>query len=453
MTSTLPARSIPSPAGLAGDGPSRWRSPRAAWVGALTAAGPALLVSCALFGWMLARSSAGNNTAGLQMPAMDLQHRVAYWWPFLMGEALGIAALVWAYLSVMAGLAFSTRSPRWRLSRRSVNDMHRQLSMTTVVLTAGHVLFVAVGSMNGAMTARTVDVPAALLPFQTSWNAQFYNVGIFAFYLSLLLGPTYYLRRWIGPRMWRIAHRASLAVYILAVWHTLGFDDFEFHGPYRLTLWVAQIPLAALLLWRLLAPARASSSGRPSRAPALVRGTTAVVTAAALGGLVALVAADRIGGGPSPFGHGGSGLQNVADRPAFATGAGAVGALRVTGAYIPQPANTSVAAAYFTVTDSGPADVLTGVTSDVGTDVGLHRTVENGATGTMVAVPSVPIPAHGTATLTPGGFHVMLQNPGTLAVGQQVLLTLHFAHTAPLTLQVPVVPLAEAGGMGAMSMG
>jgi hypothetical protein len=140
--------------------------------------------------------------------------------------------------------------------------------------------------------------------------------------------------------------------------------------------------------------------------------------------------------------------------PTFSTGGGTAGTLQVSGAYIPQPASTSVAAAYFTIADSGAADALTGVTSDVSTDVGLHQTVDEGSTGTMVAVSSIAIPAHGTATLKPGGFHVMLMHPSTLNVGQQVRMTLHFQHAEPLTLRVPVVPLSSSGGgMGTMTMG
>jgi hypothetical protein len=139
--------------------------------------------------------------------------------------------------------------------------------------------------------------------------------------------------------------------------------------------------------------------------------------------------------------------------PSVATGSGQAGAMHVTGAYIPQPANNAVAAAYFTVTDDGAADVLTGATSDVSTDVGLHKTVDSGSTGTMVAVPSIAIPAHGSASLKPGGFHVMLMHPSTLKVGQQVRMTLHFAHATPVSLNVPVVPLTGSDSMGTMPMG
>ena len=47
-------------------------------------------------------------------------------------------------------------------------------------------------------------------------------MGILAGYLALLLGPTYYLRRRIGAKRWRLVHRATVVVFALAVAHSLG---------------------------------------------------------------------------------------------------------------------------------------------------------------------------------------------------------------------------------------
>lgn len=258
---------------------------------------PALVVTGAVFVWMIVTASHGTNTAGLQMPPMDLEHRVSYWWPFLMGETLGVAALIWTYLSVLIGLVFSSTTPRLGLSRKRLIAFHRYVSLTGLALIAAHVVFVAVGSMNGAMTARATNWSAALLPFQTAWNAQFYNVGVFALYLAVLLGPTYYLRRWIGDRAWRIIHRASLAVYVLSVWHSFGFDDFSFHGGYRLALWLAQIPLAGLMLWRLGKPV---GSARNLRRTMPLRFAFGATTMGLLAWVVVVVATGDIGGLPAP---------------------------------------------------------------------------------------------------------------------------------------------------------
>jgi DMSO/TMAO reductase YedYZ heme-binding membrane subunit len=288
------------------------RRARSGWRQAVAVNAAAIVVVCALFGWVVWRSHEGTNVVGLQMPAMDLEHRVGYWWPFLMGQALGLAALAWSYLSVLLGLLFSSRRPRrLGLSSRRINALHRHLSLTAIALILGHALFVALSSMNEAMTERIVDFSIAFLPFQSAFNEWPYAYGILAMYLALLLGPTYYLRGRLGERGWRVAHRLSLAVYVLAVLHTFAFSDYSLDGAYRLGLWIAQIPLGALLLWRLAAPLRRPGRS-PGEAPRLrwtgpgpsagvaTRLGLGAVTAACLIALVVVVASGRIGGAPPP---------------------------------------------------------------------------------------------------------------------------------------------------------
>jgi copper(I)-binding protein len=113
--------------------------------------------------------------------------------------------------------------------------------------------------------------------------------------------------------------------------------------------------------------------------------------------------------------------------------------LKVSGAYVPRPASPDVAAAYFTVTDSGGAgDDLIGVTADVSAQTMMHQ-----STGlTMRMVDQVPVPAHGRVTFAPGGYHVMLEHPDRpLRQGDHVRLTLRFRRSAAITVDAPVEPV------------
>ncbi|WP_207938582.1 copper chaperone PCu(A)C [Actinomadura darangshiensis] len=113
--------------------------------------------------------------------------------------------------------------------------------------------------------------------------------------------------------------------------------------------------------------------------------------------------------------------------------------LAVTGAYVPEPPMADMAAGYFTVVNTGTgADRLTGVTSDIATDVSLHTTTANGA---MSAVKAMAVPAHGRLVLRTGGHHLMLmglrRKPKT---GDTVTFTLRFATSSPITVRAPVRP-------------
>ncbi len=48
------------------------------------------------------------------------------------------------------------------------------------------------------------------------------GIGIIAGWLALILGLSFYVRRWIGTRTWRWLHRWTLAVYVLALGHAVG---------------------------------------------------------------------------------------------------------------------------------------------------------------------------------------------------------------------------------------
>ena len=57
-----------------------------------------------------------------------------------------------------------------------------------------------------------------MMAYKTLWI----GLGIIAGWLAALLGLSFYVRRRIGPRLWRRAHKATIVVYALGVVHTLG---------------------------------------------------------------------------------------------------------------------------------------------------------------------------------------------------------------------------------------
>jgi copper(I)-binding protein len=128
-----------------------------------------------------------------------------------------------------------------------------------------------------------------------------------------------------------------------------------------------------------------------------------------------------------------------------------IGALEVERAYLPDPASPSVAAVYLTVRNTGatPDELLAVSSPDASTSM-LMSEQDSGSMGDMAPLPSLTIPAHGEASLTPGRDHAMLQRPTTaFKVGQKVPVTLRFARAGSVTVQVPVVPLsAIVGGQG-----
>jgi hypothetical protein len=206
--------------------------------------------------------SHGRSAASISMASMHM-NRMGVFWSFPVLQATGLAALVWAYLGVALGLTVSGQRPSWvPVGRGWADRIHRQISLLVIGLILVHALATAFDAMGDSLG----DV---FIPWQErSWPAATfsYNLGIFALYIALLLGPTFYLRRRLGSRAWRFAHRFTLLVYVLSVWHALIIGaDVEYYHWLRPLIWAAQIPLLLLFARRLLQPAAV----RPPRTWAL----------------------------------------------------------------------------------------------------------------------------------------------------------------------------------------
>lgn len=97
------------------------------------------------------------------------------------------------------------------------------------------------------------------------------------------------------------------------------------------------------------------------------------------------------------------------------------------------------AAGYFRMRDtSGTQRQLTGADSPAFAMAMLHQSSEQNGQSQMQHVDGVAVPANGTATFAPGGYHLMLmQAKQPLTVGGQVKVTLHFDDGS--TVEVPFV--------------
>jgi copper(I)-binding protein len=101
-----------------------------------------------------------------------------------------------------------------------------------------------------------------------------------------------------------------------------------------------------------------------------------------------------------------------------------------------------VSAIYMVIENKGAqAETLVAVDTSVARVNEIHETkeMENGMMGMQPVQGGLQIPANGSVTLKPGGYHIMLMNlRQDLTPGQNITLTLTFQSGAQLTLDVPV---------------
>ena len=101
----------------------------------------------------------------------------------------------------------------------------------------------------------------------------------------------------------------------------------------------------------------------------------------------------------------------------------------VSGAWFRALPSGQPAGGYFTMKNGGPAPVqLVAAESAACGMLMLHQTVSNNGTSRMEDVKNVTVPADGTVSFEPGGYHLMCMNPGSaMTPGKSVPVTLLFS--------------------------
>ena len=169
------------------------------------------------------------------------------WW--LAGRSAGIVAMVMVTASVLLGLGMAARViPRKR--RRGASEAHEHVALVALGAIAAHGLFLLFDPTLKAGIAG-IMVPGSLT-YRPLWT----SLGIVAGYLAVLLGLSYYVRRRVGPRLWRKLHRLMIVVYALALAHTLGSGTDAAIPAFRYAMLASAVPVVALFALRFTRPRR-----------------------------------------------------------------------------------------------------------------------------------------------------------------------------------------------------
>lgn len=163
-------------------------------------------------------------------------------------RASGIAALLCASLAIAAGLLMALKPPGLRTRKLELRSAHEALALATFALIGVHAVSLFLDPV------LEPGLAGVLIPFAASYERFGTALGQIAAYGMLALGLTFYVRRHLGSRRWRRAHRVIPAFWILAIGHAL------LTGTDSLTWWfgfaIAPPVLAggALLVRRLTRP-------------------------------------------------------------------------------------------------------------------------------------------------------------------------------------------------------
>ena len=135
---------------------------------------------------------------------------------WLASRAFGIVAIIMLAISVGLGLAMSGRIIHRPGLPAKLKRYHEASTLVTLGLITAHA---------GVLLADSYlrpGIAGITLPFQMSYRPLWTGIGIIAAWLTAILGPSFYARKWIGVKTWRWLHRWIIAAYFLALAHVVG---------------------------------------------------------------------------------------------------------------------------------------------------------------------------------------------------------------------------------------
>jgi methionine sulfoxide reductase heme-binding subunit len=186
-----------------------------------------------------------------------------FWW--LASRASGVVALLLVTISVGIGLTMSAKLMRRRGLGPKLLAVHEQTALAGLIAIVIHgVTLLGDPWLHPSLAGISV-------PFAMAYRTFYTGLGVLGGWLAALLGLTYYVRRKIGPALWRKAHRATVVVYLLGVIHTLGAGTDAPTSWLRWFLVITGVPIVALFLRRVVAPNTPAASQPRARVGARPR--------------------------------------------------------------------------------------------------------------------------------------------------------------------------------------
>jgi len=178
------------------------------------------------------------------------------WW--LASRASGLVALVLVTFSVFLGLTMAGKVMRRPGLSKRLMALHEQTALAGLVAIAVHGI-----ALLGDPWLHP-GVSGIAVPFTMGFRPLFTGLGIVGGYLAALLGLSYYVRRRIGAKLWRKAHRATVLVYLLGLVHALGAGSDASTIWFRWWVMLTTPVIGGLFVYRVLA-ARAKKQARAAR--------------------------------------------------------------------------------------------------------------------------------------------------------------------------------------------
>lgn len=169
----------------------------------------------------------------------------AYW--YLARSSAWVAyLLLWG--SMLMGLLISSKAARLWPGNPAAYDVHQFISLLGIAFALFHGLILT-GDRYINFSVLQVFIPFSNPAYRPLWV----GIGQVGFYTMAIVGLSFYVRRAITPRVWRLIHYLSFGTFLFVLLHgiTSGTDSGQ---PWAMLLyWITGGSVLFLTIFRILA--------------------------------------------------------------------------------------------------------------------------------------------------------------------------------------------------------
>ena len=169
----------------------------------------------------------------------------AYWY-LSRGAAFVSLGLLW--ISMLLGLLITNKMARLWPGAPAAFAIHEYVSLLGLAFAVFHAL-ILMGDHYINFKLAQILVPFATTNYHPVWV----GMGQIGFYVWLILSASFYVRQFIGPKLWRFLHFASFFTFMIALFHGIA-SGTDTSLPWAQTVyWSLGGSLVFLTFYRIIA--------------------------------------------------------------------------------------------------------------------------------------------------------------------------------------------------------
>ncbi len=177
-----------------------------------------------------------------------------YWY---MARSAGIVAYLLLWGAVAFGILVSDKILDGLVKAPVVFEVHKFLSILALIVGMFHGVVLLGDSF---MKFTVLDI---LIPFLSPYQPFWVGLGILGLYLTVILVGSFYIKKRIGHRTWKLIHYASFAVWIMTSLHGIFAGSDSSQMLVQLMYTAAIVSVGYLLTYRIFS-AKSEKAAKPA---------------------------------------------------------------------------------------------------------------------------------------------------------------------------------------------